>query len=336
MKKSILLLLLIGMVIFTLGCSSQHPSENNMTNSTNPIEKPSDFQGMKDEESVAEDLISPEKNTITTMEGLETAIQNSDISEKRHYNAIAAFITGDIESLAKYTNVDPSYLSMLKTVKITEFKVGRSETQHFSLDFSFTVNESDCSAFPSGEYNYFIDDSPVSWHSYDEAVFDEELADLEIIMTLLPSATISFENSAPQLYEERFNICAPYFIMQMENYYNGVGANETILAQRMYEFFGIEGFIPDEEYFKTVNDTYQLTDSGKSTGLAVVDRIAEVRKVSDNIVEVDVCFFADNATLCLTHKTTYTLEKGNFAYGYRLLNARVTENYNLDPMWFNS
>ncbi|MBR6675961.1 MAG: hypothetical protein IKL24_01365 [Clostridia bacterium] len=338
MKKSVLIILFIAIIISALACSPQKQAENNNTATDSNItttQGPESSQNTDSIEAEDDKELDDDASVITTIDELKLAAQNAYISEKGHYNAIAAFIEGNTDFLASYCNVDLSLLSGFETVKISDFKIQRADKPTFSLDFSFTVCESDYPAFPVGTYNYFIDNAPVSWHSYDDAIFSEKHARLAVIMNIIPSAVMGFEDSAPTLYEERFEIFAPYFIMQMENVLTGTGTTQEMLTQRVEEFFGIKDFVPDEKYFEIVDGIYSLTDSVKQFGVGVVHRIVDIHEVSDNLVEVDVCFFADSATLCLTHKITYTFEIGDFTYGYRLVSATVAEDYGNEPMRFN-
>lgn len=277
-----------------------------------------------------------ESNKITTLQQLKQARDNTDISQKGHYNTILAFITGDVEFLADMIDVEPSCLEGIETVKISCFEVSVSNTNPFTLDFSFTVDESDYPTFPVGEYNYYIDNAPVYWHSYDAITLAEEDEDLELIMNLMPSAVQTFDPTSSEPYDDIFSALAPYFIIETEYFFYEHKTTPEIMAERMEEFFGIKDFVPDEAYYKITDGMYGIKDEGRRLGIGTANRIVDVRKVSDTVIEVDVCFFADKATLCTTHKTTYSLEKGDFAYGYRLLKAETTKITDCEVLRFNS
>lgn len=332
-NKTLVSLLLIIIACLAIGCSSEFDEVKEPLHSAKSTDTTNDSANVQDNlsESNAPDT------SITTIQELRRVVESAHISEKGNYNAVLSFLTGDSEALAKYANVDPACFRGLDTVIISDFKLEASKEKRSCLEFTFTVKESDYPSFPPGQYGYYIDDSPICWHSYDEVNLSEYSDNLDIIMNILPSAVLTFENPTSNVYDENFDIFAPYFIMQMENFHHyGTSTNEETLSRRMEEFFGVEEFDPDDKYYEIVDGVYRINDNVRELGLSVAHRVVDVRKVDTNIIEVEVCFFADKATLCMTNKTTYTFEKGDFAYGYKLLNAKTIEITSCETLRFSN
>lgn len=337
MKKDILAFFLLFIIAASaFGCSSEDNKVKDSLHITESVTTIINSVNNKESTSFSDTDDTDISNTVTTIQELKNAIELADISEKGHYNAVLAFLTGDIELLSKYAGVDSSCFSGLDTLVVSNFELQASKREGACLDFSFSVKESDYPGFEPGEYSYYIDDAPIYWHSYDEVDLTEEFEDLEIIMSLLPSAVPAFGESASDLYKETFVIFAPHFIMQMENYFYNTSTDAETLSKRMEQFFGVENSSLNNEYYEMVDGVYRINDKVRYLGLSTAHRIVDVREVDANIIEVDVCFFADKATVCMTNKTTYTFEKGDFSYGYKLLNAKTTEINPCDILRFSN
>ena len=268
-------------------------------------------------------------------EWMKYADGNSECAQT--YKTLIAFFTKDTAALASAAGIKKDLLKSFDSIKFSSYDI--PDTGGIApLSVSFTVSESECEAFPCGDYDYVIKSFGAAVH--EDFPFwerrNEDLADADADCTKLADSVCRYmlsctygESGYESLRAEYDGVI--YSIIKADMTMTGsCSLSADNINKKARELFGISDFNVTDEQMSTYRGKAEM----QSLLLPNVYYEIEDIHVNGDTIKYDVRFFGDCMGLTVSHIVAYTFEKADNDYGYRLQSAEVTVRGALQPGFY--
>lgn len=253
------------------------------------------------------------------------------------YKTLIAFFTKDTAALASAAGIDEKSIEGFESIEFSSYDISDTDGKA-PLSVSFTVSKSSCEAFPAGDYEYTIE----SFRSFCEVfpfwyrVYDTDTEKTDESCTKLAKSvcqymmSCAYGQSGYESLNPQYDGVIYSIIKSDIALLGSCSMTAENINKKARELFGISDFnITDGqmEVYRSRAEEQALPLPGVYYDIAAV-------RIDGDTVEFDIRFFGDCMGLTASHCITYSFEKTDTEYGYRLKEAMVTKHSAVKPGFY--
>lgn len=220
----------------------------------------------------------------------------------------------------------------LETIEFSSYSVTPGDNE-YELCFDFEISKSGYELYPVGKYSTVIHngmfEAAISFEAHMREISEDILEEYSDVYDFVyPFISLSHESAFPEGYNDSVRVWDHYTTQLFLKYrdvnelnYSQLKLTKSEIADIASQIYAIDDFEGYPEMLYDIGDGYYTLAGHGGTGSS--HTVIDIREDGDKVY-VDVQYYSDIMEFIDAGVFTYTLERTDTVYGFRLLKVEET------------